>query len=287
MRLPACLFPSLFQSIKNEWARQWRIRWRKNKKQNNGINNKNQISAVRDKPTLNPCNCIHEKPLLRLWAVRHFSLALFISFSLTHNVVTLYKIQLCLNILFWLTENYIVLPVSLTVYQPCFYVYPLFQDLFFSAFFFFHDRNVSNGWVILSGAGCLSGVLLYISMTRPSLPAARHSYEFQPHSHILQTRAKHRWVAVEERYRQRKRQCERKRETRMAPFITIPTTHTHTNRQLQISPTARQIRIDNILCERRKWQAIKTFNGPFPNNSQELAEQSCCEILWAKHVYCQ
>lgn len=161
--------------------------------------------------------------------MRHFSLALFISFSLTHNVVTLYKIQLCLNILFWLTENYIVLPVSLTVYQPCFYVYPLFQDLFFSAFFF-HDRNVSNGWVILSGAGCLSGVLLYISMTRPSLPAARHSYEFQPHSHILQTRAKHRWVAVEKRYRQRKRDSVRGRERRgWLPLLRFPLhTHTHT-----------------------------------------------------------
>lgn len=77
--------------------------------------------------------------------------------------------------------------------------------LSFVSRFFFDDRNVSNGWVILSGTGCLSGVLLYISMTRPSLPAARHSYEFQPHSHILQTRAKHRWVAVEERHRQRKR----------------------------------------------------------------------------------
>lgn len=154
--------------------------------------------------------------------------------------------------------------------------------IFFSQPFFFHDRNVSNGWVILSGAGCLSGVLLYISMTRPSLPAARHSYEFQPHSHILQTRAKHRWVAVEERYRQRKRETvwEEERERRMAPFITIPTTHTHqqTLTDFTYSSTDKNRQhLQHIVWMRGKWQAIKTFNGPFPNNSQEFAENFCFE----------
>lgn len=244
MRLPACLFPSLFQSIKNEWGRQWRIRWRKNKKteRQHQQQKPTKFQLFEISPPLTPATasmkshyCVYEPCAT--------SPSLSLSLSLTHNVVTLYKIQLCLNILFWLTENYIVLPVSLTVYQPCLYVYPLFQDLF-SLPFFFHDRNVSNGWVILSGAGCLSGVLLYISMTRPSLPAARHSYEFQPHSHILQTRAKHRWVAVEERHRQEKaRQCESRR---WLPLLWsrkgfIPH-YTHT----LISPTARQIRIDNI-----------------------------------------
>lgn len=199
--------------------------------------------------------------------------SLSLSLSLTHNVVTLYKIQLCLNILFWLTENYIVLPVSLTVYQPRLYVYPLFQDLF--SLPFFHDRNVSNGWVILSGAGCLSGVLLYISMTRPSLPAARHSYEFQPHSHILQTRAKHRWVAAEER--DADRESETVREQRVAAFITILkglfyTIYTHRQTLFftySFTDKDRQ-HLKRIMWMRGKWQAIKTFNGPFLNTSQEF-----------------
>jgi len=73
--------------------------------------------------------------------------SLSLSLSLTHNVVTLYKIQLCLNILFWLTENYIVLPVSLTVYQPCLYVYPLFQDLFFLSLFFLLPWSECIKWL--------------------------------------------------------------------------------------------------------------------------------------------
>lgn len=250
MRLAACLFPSLFQSIKNEWGRQWRIRWRKNKKteRQHQQQKPTKFQLFEISPPLTPATA-SMKSHYCVYEACATSPSLSLSLSLTHNVVTLYKIQLCLNILFWLTENYIVLPVSLTVYQPCLYVYPLFQDLF-SLPFFFHDRNVSNGWVILSGAGCLSGVLLYISMTRPSLPAARHSYEFQPHSHILQTRAKHRWVAAEERRRQRKRDGVRAEggclycDTERALF---PTTHT------LISPTAPQIRIDNIYNILRGW----------------------------------
>lgn len=153
--------------------------------------------------------------------------------------------------------------------------------LCFKIFFlclFFHDRNVSNGWVILSGAGCLSGVLLYISMTRPSLPAARHSYEFQPHSHILQTRAKHRWVAVEERHRQRKRDSVRGRERRgWLPLLRFPLyTHQQTLTDFTYSSTDKDRQhLQHIVWMRRKWQAIKTFIRPFPNNSQEVAKNFC------------
>ncbi len=136
MRLPACLFPSLFQSIKNEWGRQWRITWRKNKKteRQHQQQKPTKFQLFKISPPLTPATasmkshyCVYEPCAT--------SPSLSLSLSLTHNVVTLYKIQLCLNILFWLTENYIVLPVSLTVYQPCLYVYPLFQDLFSLHFF--------------------------------------------------------------------------------------------------------------------------------------------------------